>query len=129
VKQAWSVGGNPTFVMVGPVNKQRASGFAGNATLYRDTTGKKAASILGTAEVYISDFGEHKIVANRFSREATAHVLDLNYWGIAYLRPFFTKQLAKTGDADKAMLAVEYTLVSKNEAASAVIADLYAGTA
>lgn len=131
VRQAWSVGGYPTFVMTGPVNKQRSSTFAGIATQFRDQQGKTATqvAILGGAGIYISDYGEHKIIANRWSRDNTVHVLDLDYWGVAYLRPFFTKQLAKTGDADKAGLWVEYTLVSKNEAASAVIADLFVGTA
>jgi hypothetical protein len=40
------------------------------------------------------------------------------------LRPFQVQDLAKTGDAEKKQLLVEYTLVSKNEAASGKIADL-----
>ena len=128
IKNAWNEGGDPRMIMVGATNKQRISTFTGIATLYRDTAGKKMASILGAADIYISDFGEHKIVANRFSRGRTLHALDMDYWGVGYLRPFKTEKLAKTGDADKAMLLVEYTLVSKQESASGVIADLYEGT-
>lgn len=125
MQQAWSSGGQPDTVMVGPINKQISSRFAGIATLYRDTAGKKSnISILGAADVYVSDFGEVKIIPNRFSRERTAHVLDSNYWAVAYLRPFKEEKLAKTGDGTKGQILVEYTLVSKNEAASAVVADL-----
>lgn len=125
MQQAWTDGGKPEYVMCGPVNKQRISAFAGIATLYRDTAGSsKPASILGAADIYVSDFGQVKIVPNRFSRERTVTVLDPNYWDVAFLRPFKTEELAKTGDAKKGQLLVEYTLVSKNEAASAVIADL-----
>ena len=45
-------------------------------------------------------------------------------WSTAFLRPFQVQDLAKTGDAEKKQLLVEYTLVSKNEAASGKIADL-----
>lgn len=125
MQSAWSAGGQPDKVMVGPINKQRFSAFAGIATLYRDTAGKKSnVSILGAADIYVSDFGEVQIVPNRFSRERTAHVLDSEYWSLGYLRPFKEEKLAKTGDGLKGQIIVELTLVSKNEAASAVIADL-----
>ena len=45
-------------------------------------------------------------------------------WAIAYLRPFRVYDLAKTGDAEKRLLLSEYTLESRNEAASAKVADL-----
>lgn len=125
MQQAWTNGGQPDKVMVGPINKQRFSAFAGIATLYRDTAGKKSnVSILGAADIYVSDFGEVQIIPNRFSRERTCHVLDSGYWEVAYLRPFKDEKLAKTGDGIKGQIIVEYTLVSKNEAASSVIADL-----
>ena len=125
MQSAWTDGGKPEIVLCGPVNKSRISTFAGIATLYRDTgSSMKQASILGAADVYVSDFGQVKIVPSRFSRERTVTVLDPNFWEVAYLRPFKTEELAKTGDASKHHLLVEYTLVSKNEAASAVIADL-----
>jgi hypothetical protein len=53
-----------------------------------------------------------------------AFVLDPEYASIAYLRPFATNELAKTGDSEKTQLIVEYTLEVKNEKAHAIIADL-----
>ena len=44
-----SAGGEPSMMMVGPFNKQIASGFTGIATQYRENSGTKRASILGAA--------------------------------------------------------------------------------
>lgn len=124
IQAVWTEGGDPGMIMVGPKNKQRASGFAGIATQYRENKGVKQATILAAADVYVSDFGEHRIVPNRFSRDRTALVLDMEFWEIAYLRPFQQFELAKTGDSEKRQMLVEYTLVSKNEKASGKITSL-----
>src|SRR5690606_30085990 len=68
IKNVWTAGGDPGTILVGGSNKQRASAFAGIATQYRENSGRKHAVILGAADVYISDFGEHRIVPDRFSR-------------------------------------------------------------
>lgn len=125
IASAWENGGDPSVIMTGKFNKQQASGFGGIATLYRDTAGSmKPTTIMGAADVYVSDFGEHKIVPNRFSRDRSALILDMEYWEIAYLRPFQQSTLAKTGDSEKRQLLVEFALCSKNEAASGVVSDL-----
>lgn len=129
VKSCWTAGGKPDVVMLSAVQKQRASAFSGIATQYRENSGVKQATILGAASIYVSDFGELKFVPSRHVRDATVHVLDSEMWGVAYLRPFKVQKLARTGAAEKALLEVEYTLISKNEAASGVVADLFAGTA
>lgn len=117
----WASGGDPSTILVGPKNKQVFSGFTGNATRMDKAEDK---SVTASVDVYISDFGEHKIVPSRFNRDRTALFLDPQYWAIAYLRPFQTQKLAKTGDSDRVQLLCEYTLVCKNEAASGVAADL-----
>jgi hypothetical protein len=124
VREAWASGGEPTMVMVGPFNKQAISGFTGIATQYRENSGMKQASILGAADVYISDFGELRVVANRFSRDRTALVLQPDTWEIKFLQPFSTTPLAKTGHNDKRMLATEFTLANSDEASNGKIADL-----
>jgi hypothetical protein len=125
IKSAWDSGGEPKTIMTGSFNKQKASGFSGIATLYRDTAGSmKPTSIMGAADIYVSDFGEHRIVPNRFNRDRSALVLDMDYWSVDYLRSFTQSKLAKTGDSEKRQLLVEFSLCSKNEAASGVVADL-----
>jgi hypothetical protein len=46
-------------------------------------------------------------------------MLDMDYWEIAYLRPFTTWDLAKTGDTTKKQILVEYTLKALNKDANA----------
>lgn len=124
VREAWSAGGEPSMMMVGPFNKQVASGFTGIATQYRENSGTKRASILGAADVYISDFGELRIVANRFSRDRTALVLQPDTWEVKMLQPFSTTPLGKTGHSDKRLLSCEFTLCVTDEAANGKVADL-----
>jgi hypothetical protein len=64
------------------------------------------------------------VVANRFQRERDGLVLDPEYASVAYLRPFQQIELAKTGDAEKRMLVVEYGLKVLAENAHGLAADL-----
>ena len=123
MKLCFDQGGNPDLLLVGSFNKQKVSGFTGNSTRMDMAEDR---SLVATIDVYVSDFGEVKVVADRILRSSgrTAHVVDTEMWSAAYLRPFQVQDLAKTGDADKKQLLCEYTLVSKNEAASGKIADL-----
>jgi hypothetical protein len=124
IQQTWNSGGNPRIIMCGPFNKRRISTFAGIATLYKEVPGAQQGVITSGADVYISDFGEHTVVPNRFSRDATILLLDFEYLAVAYLRPFQQLQIARTGDAIKRQLVVECTLQVRNEASSGKITDL-----
>jgi len=123
MKLCFDQGGNPDLLLVGSFNKQKVSGFTGNSTRMDMAEDR---SLVATIDVYVSDFGEVRVVADRILRSSgrTAHVVDTEMWSAAYLRPFGVQDLAKTGDAEKKQLLTEYTLVSKNEAASGKIADL-----
>lgn len=122
-KGCWDEGGEPNLVMCGSFNKQVASTFTGNATRTDKSEDKR---VTATVDIYISDFGTHRIIANRFSRDRTVHVCDTKMWDVCYLRSFRQHRLGKTGDAEKRQMVVEYTLASRNEAASGIIADLTA---
>lgn len=128
IRLCWAAGGQPSTVMVGPVNKQRASAFAGITTKYSDFGNNPGSpsglAIVAAADIYLSDFGKLTIVPNRFSRERSALIIDWEYWSMHWLRPLFVKKLADTGDSEKRMMIGEWTLCSRNEAASGIIADL-----
>ena len=121
IKSVWDEGGNPTMIMVGPFNKQKLSGFTGNSTRF---DAGADATLYTSVDVYASDFGQLQVVPNRFSRDRDAYVLDMDYWGVAFLRDFSMHELSKTGDSEKRQLLVEATLESRNEAASGLVADL-----
>ena len=121
IKSVWNAGGDPSMIMCGPFNKQKLSGFTGNSTRF---DAGADATLYTSVDVYASDFGQLQVVPNRFSRDRDAWVLDMNYWGIAFLRDFSMHELSNTGDSEKRQLLVEATLESRNEAASGLIADL-----
>lgn len=124
VQKVWASGGSPKVLMVGPVNKQKVSAFSGIAQIRKEVVGNRAATIIGAADVYVSDFGNVNVVPNRFQRERDAFVLDPEYANVAFLRPFNTVQLAKTGDAEKRLILVEFGLKVNTEAAHGIAADL-----
>ena len=125
IQACWTAGGNPGIIMCGATTKQDISGFAGIATLYREAgSTAKGTAIVGAADLYISDFGEHRVVPNRFSRDRTCLVLDMDYWAVAYLRKVSQKEIARTGASIKRFIDVEYALVAKNPQSSGKIADI-----
>lgn len=121
IQAVWTNGGDPDLIMSGPFNKTVMSGFTGNNTRIQDTADGKLNSAI---DVYVSDFGTHKIVANKFSRDRDLHVLTTDLLAVADLRPFQTIDLAKTGDSEKGMVLREYTLEVRNDAGLGVVADL-----
>jgi len=127
VAEVFASGGVPKILMVGATGKQKVSSFTG-LSAYRYNVnaggGGAQATIVGAADVYLSDFGSMSVVPNRFMRSRDALILDPEYAALAYLRPFQTNELAKAGDADKTQVLVEVTLEVKNEAAHGIVADL-----
>ena len=129
VKEVYTSGGNPKVLMVNPAHKQTVSAFAGIAAQRYMAPSNEATTIIGAADVYLSDFGTMSVVPNRFMNatnacDETAFVVDPDMLAIAYLRPFSTNELAKAGDSEKTQLICEATLEVKNEAAHGIIADL-----
>jgi hypothetical protein len=125
IQQVWAAGGTPKILMTGPVNKQRVSGFAGIASSrFNIDGGVKPATIIGAADVYVSDFGNVQVVPNRFQRERDAWVIDPEYAKMTTLRPYQQIELAKTGDAEKRLLICEWGHLVLAENAHGLAADL-----
>lgn len=119
--------GAPDMIALSGKNKARMSNstnFPGVATRFRDVGSAQTAQIISGVDLFVSDFGTHKIVPSRQVRDRTVLVLNTDYWSVAYLRPFQTVELAKTGDHERKMLLAEWTLVSKNERASGKLPQL-----
>lgn len=121
IKSVWDNGGDPSMVMVGSFNKQKLSGFTGGSTRFDPAENKR---LVAAVDVYESDFGALQVTPNRFQRARDAFVITPDLFAVAFLRDFSLEDLAKTGDAMKQFLLVEYTLESRNEAGSGIVADL-----
>jgi len=129
VKEVYQSGGNPKVLMVNPGHKQTVSAFAGIAAQRFMAPANEPTTILAAADVYLSDFGSISVVPNRMMNstnncDETAFVVDPDMAAVAYLRPFQTNELAKTGDNEMTQLLAELTLEVKNEAAHGIIADI-----
>lgn len=124
LQQGFTNGADFDMLMVDAKNKQVVSGFSGIATKTYQMTSAKKAAIIGAADIYVSDFGVLTVAPSRYIRHRDALLLDFEYISVAYLRPFRRDDLAKTGDATKAMLLVEYGLKVKHEKALGGVFDL-----
>lgn len=124
VQSMWDNGASLKMAMAGPVNKQNVSQFSGIATHTYFQSAAEQMSIIGAADVYVSDFGIISIVPNRFQRELDLWLVDPEFYSFNFLRSFRSEKLAKTGDADKRQLLVEWSLVVRNELAFGLVTDL-----
>ena len=131
IQSCYVEGGEPTVIMVDPHNRTIVSGFTGISTLETNANMNDDIALIGAIDFYKSNFGILKVVPNRFMRSAkwsdsvtSALILDMEYWAVSFLRDIQMTELAKTGDSEKRMMIAEYTLESRNEAASGKISDL-----
>lgn len=140
IRACYDQGGSPDMIMVSTEMKQRMSTFLFSsssrvATQYQDQgkSPRGGATVIGAVDVYVTDFGVVDIVPNRFSPSgATASevfVLDSEYWCLTYLDGYKTETIAKVGDHERRMLLVDWSVESKNEAASSVVAAINDTTA
>ena len=123
LKKCFDEGGNPDTIMVGAFNRQVASSFSQGRTNMQKA---EDDTLHASFSVYESDFGELRIIPNRFMEARTALVLDLDNWALAFLpgRNMVTEELAKTGDTDRRQILCEYTVHAGQEKSSGAVYDL-----
>lgn len=126
LQSAWTEGGEAEMLMVGPFNKGVVSGFSGIAEIRatQPTSARSQGTIIGGADVYISDFGPITVVPNRFMRERDALLVDPAKAKLMYLDPLVIDDLAKTGDSEAFLMTSEYGLCVMNEKAHGIVADI-----
>jgi hypothetical protein len=133
IQQAWTQGGDPTYAFCSGSQKIIISTFTGNATRFKKAEDKK---LVAAIDVYISDFGELQIVPDRFI-DSTAPgtpiagkggtrvlIIDPEYAEIGWLQGMSNTPLAKTGNAEKRLIACEWGVIVGNEKAHAQVTDL-----
>ncbi len=126
IVSAYDEGADIKYLMMAPSAKQTFSSFVGvggasGVSNFTDTSDQR---IIGGMDVYVSDFGEMAVVPNRFQRARDVWLLDPEYYGVAYLRPFFQREVASTSDGEQRAIIAEYTLVVKNEKALGAVYDI-----
>lgn len=121
ILDAFTDGGEPNLVLVGPAAKQAFSTFTGRSTSQVIVEQNK---VVGAAELYASDFGVLKVVPNRTQRPRDAWVVDTSKVAVSFLRAFEPQELGRVGDAVTRDLISEYTLEVRAPDAHALVADL-----
>jgi hypothetical protein len=121
IQASWKAGGEPDTVVVSGKNKRAISGFTAGVTKTVSADDKR---LIAAVDVYESDFGMVKIIADRWMPDTDLFVLDKSYLKVAYLRPFKQEEVAKTGDRTEKVIVGELTLEVRAEKAQARITNL-----
>jgi hypothetical protein len=120
---AYNVGAEPNVLMIKPADSLIVAGFTGAAGRQREFDGE-GTKLVNVVNLYVSPFGEFKVVLNRFQRSQDAWLIDPGMWEEVTLRGWTREPLAKTGDAQMNMIVGEFGLKHKNYAGDALITNL-----
>lgn len=119
----YSAGADPSILMIKPADASIVAGFAAvSSQRIRDFgVGQK---VVNAVEVYVSPWGQLRIVINRFINTGFALMYDPEDWRKLTLRPWTRTMLAKTGDNEMHMLVGEFSLKLRNSLAAGTIENL-----
>lgn len=121
LQKIWEQGGHPDVVFANGFQKRQISSFTASNTKFVNASEKE---VIQGVDVYDSDFGRVKIVADRFMPADEVAILQSDLWVVSVLRPTKKVDVAKVGSATRAVVETELTLESRNEAGSGKITQL-----
>ena len=121
---AFSAGGKPSQAYMGPTQKQEFSAFTGIATIRHDAPGNKMASIVGAADVYVSDFGNLALIPHPYGLTRDCLIADPDMWAVGVLDGWKSTELAQSSDSSQYAITFEACLVARNEKSSGAIRDI-----
>jgi len=120
---AYTAGSEPNVFMIKPADATIISGFTGSSGRYRNfNDGTK--TLVNVVDLYVSPFGEYKMVLNRHQLVTHAFLIDPSMWRQTVLRPISRTLLAKTSDSDKHAVVMEIGLKHMNFGDSHMITGL-----
>lgn len=109
---AYANGSDPSIFMIKPADAQIVAGFAGAAGRNREI--QQGKTLVNVIDLYVSPYGEYKVVLNRHLEATHALLIDPTMFKVNVLRPFARTLLAKTGDSDKHSVVGEYSCSHMN---------------
>lgn len=130
LQASYQNGAEPSIIMCTPGNARNIADFAKASGRYRTIpNGGKERALVNVIDLYVSPYGEQKVVLNRFIKGADPAVgavvdtliFEPAMWKKVVLRPWFRETLAKTGDNTSMMIVSEQSLKHLNFLASSVI--------
>jgi hypothetical protein len=122
-QKLYAAGSEANVIMVKPTDALLIAGFTNSAGRTR-TINDGGRTVVNAVDLYVSPYGEQKVVINRFIKADSALVFDSANWKQVTLRPWTRELLAKTGDSDRHMIVGEFSLKHLNYSASGAIKGL-----
>jgi hypothetical protein len=125
LEKAYNSGADTSVTMVTTTNARTFSGFTNSSGRSR-VINDKSKTIVNAVDLYVSPFGEEKIVLNRYLRSGDTLILDPGMWKRVYLqgRNWFRETLAKVGDSTRMMIVGEFSLKHMNSKGSAIVREI-----
>ena len=117
-------GSDPKYLMIPPGEALNIASYAQASGRYRfadNADADAARRVVNVIDLYVSPFGEIKVILNRFQAADDHLVFDPDMWRLCVLRPWTREPLAKIGDSERHLLVGEYSLKHKHYGASGII--------
>lgn len=115
-------GSDPSVFMIKPADAQIVAGFAASSGRNREFAQGK--TLVNVIDLFVSPYGEYKVVLNRHQLTTHGWLLDPSMWRSSVLRPFSRTLLSATGDSEKHFVVGEYSLKHMNFASDGMITGL-----
>lgn len=111
-QKMFEAGSEAKYIMIKPADSLIVANFAAASGRSRDFG--DSTSIVNVVDLYVSPFGQQKVILNRFLKATEALLFDPAMWSLVTLRPWTRELLAKTGDNDRHLIVGEFSLKHKN---------------
>ena len=109
---AYANGSDVNTLMIKPADAQIVSGFSASAGRNREIAQGK--TLVNAIDLYVSPYGEYRVVLNRHLKADTALLIDPSMFKTCTLRPFTRTLLAKNGDSDRHQIVGEMSVKHMN---------------
>ena len=116
---AYNNGSDVDTFMIKPADAQIVAGFSASAGRNREIAQGK--TLVNAIDLYISPYGEYRVVLNRHLESSHALLIDPSMFKTCTLRPFTRTLLSKSGDSDKHFVVGEMSCKHMNFADSVKI--------
>jgi hypothetical protein len=125
LQAAYTAGADAGITLVTPTNARTFAGFTGASGRSR-VINDGSKTIVNAVNLYVSPYGEEKIVLSRYLKDGDTLIFDPAMWKRVALqgRNWFRETLAKTGDALRMMIVGEFSLKHMHQKASALVREM-----
>jgi hypothetical protein len=122
MQSCYDNGAKPSILMTNSVNKLVVDEFVGRTNSRHAVDAEKVSQ---NVAIYASDFGNLRVVLDRWLGQSRVALLDPEYARIAFYRNFQQKPLGVIGDAETRMIVAEWGVQVDNEKAHGAVFDCF----